>query len=115
MRFKIVLCGLCVSVAAFASVADDELQKKVDAWIKQLADEKDMAGKRKEVGETCVKYRLVVRKLFSDVKSKVQSEPDADAKQYVPKLVEKYTKAEEGHQKAIDFANRGIEKCNGMR
>ena len=52
----------------------EELQKKVDGWTKQLADEKDIANKRKEIGETCVKNRLVVQKIFSDVKSKVQSD-----------------------------------------
>jgi hypothetical protein len=93
----------------------EDLQKKVESWTRQLADEKDMAGKRKEIGETCVKYRLAVQKIFSEVKSKVQSESDLDAKQYVPKLIEKYTSAEVGHQKAIDFTNRGIEKCGGMR
>ncbi len=93
----------------------EELQKKVDGWTKQLADEKDIANKRKEIGETCVKNRLVVQKIFSDVKSKVQSEADPDAKQYVPKLVEEYTSAEAGHQQAIDITNRGIAKCSGMR
>lgn len=42
--------------------------------MKQLADEKDIANKRKEIGETCVKNRLVVQKIFTDVKSKVQNE-----------------------------------------
>jgi hypothetical protein len=93
----------------------EELQKKVDAWMKQLADEKDIANKRKEIGETCVKNRLVVQKIFADVKSKVQNEADADAKQYVPGLVEEYTRAEAGHQQAIDITNRGIAKCSGMR
>lgn len=93
----------------------EELQKKVDGWTKQLADEKDIANKRKEIGETCVKNRLVVQKIFSDVKSKVQSETDPDAKQYVSKLVEEYTSAEAGHQQAIDITNRGIAKCSGMR
>lgn len=93
----------------------EELQKKVEAWTKQLANEKDMANKRKEIGETCVKNRLAVQRIFADVKSKVQKETDADAKQYVSKLVEEYTNAEAGHQQAIDITNRGIAKCNGMR
>ncbi|MBC7977319.1 MAG: hypothetical protein H7138_20270 [Myxococcales bacterium] len=52
---------------------------------------------------------------FASVKSKVQSESDADAKQYVSKLVDKYTPAEKGHQEAIDITNRGIDKCKGKR
>jgi chromosome segregation ATPase len=93
----------------------EELQKKVEAWTKQLADEKDMAGKRKDIGDQCVKNRIVVQKIFTDVKAKVQSETDPDAKQYVSRLVDKYTASEKGHQEAIDITNRGIEKCNGMK
>jgi len=93
----------------------EELQKKVEAWTKQLADEMDMAGKRKDIGDQCVKNRIVVQKIFTDVKAKVQSETDPDAKQYVSRLVDKYTASEKGHQEAIDITNRGIEKCNGMK
>jgi len=51
----------------------EEPQKKVDGWTKQLADEKDIANKRKEIGETCVKNRLVVQKIFSDLTSSRRS------------------------------------------
>lgn len=93
----------------------EELQKKVDAWTKQLTDEKSKARDREEIGSKCVANRIVVQRIFADVKTKVQRESDPDAKQYASKLVDKYTAAERGHQEAIDITNRGIEKCKGMR
>lgn len=93
----------------------EELQKKIDAWTKQLSEEKGAAGKRKDIGEQCVKNRLAVKQIFSNIKAKVQSESDPEAKAYVSKLVDKYEAAEKGHQEAIDITNRGIEKCNGMK
>jgi hypothetical protein len=93
----------------------EELQKKVEAWTKQLAEEKSKARDRQEIGEKCVANRITVQKIFADVKAKVQRESDPDAKQYALKLVDKYTGAERGHQEAIDIANRGIQKCKGMR
>lgn len=93
----------------------EELEKKVDAWKKQLDSEKSMARDRQDIGEKCVANRIAVQKLFASVKTKVQSETDPDAKQYVGKLVDIYTRAEKGHQEAIDITNRGIEKCKGMR
>jgi hypothetical protein len=74
-----------------------------------------MAKDRQDVGERCVANRIVVQKIFTSVKSKVQSESNPDAKQHVSKLVDKYTAAERGHQEAIDVTNRGIDKCKGKR
>ena len=93
----------------------EELAKKVDAWTKQVAEDKSKARDRQDIGERCVANRITVQKIFADVKVKVQRESDADAKQYVSKLVDKYTAAERGHQEAIDITNRGIAKCKAMR
>lgn len=93
----------------------EALQAKVEAWKKQLDNEKSMARDRQEIGERCVANRIAVQKIFASVKSKVQSESDPEAKQYVSKLVDKYTAAEKGHQEAIDFTTRGIEKCKNAR
>lgn len=93
----------------------EALQSKVEAWKKQLDNEKSIAKDRQEIGERCVANRVAVQKIFANVKSKVQSESDPEAKQYVSKLVDKYTAAEKGHQEAIDITKRGIEKCKSAR
>jgi chromosome segregation ATPase len=93
----------------------DALQAKVDAWKRQIDSERSMARDRQDIGERCVANRITVQKLFAAVKSKVQSESDPDAQQYVSKLVDKYTAAEKGHQEAIDITNRGIDKCKSLR
>ena len=93
----------------------DDLEKKVEAWKKQLETEKSMARDRQAFGDKCVANRVEVQKLFASVKSKVQNETDPDAKQYASKLVEIYTRAEKGHQEAIEITNRGIEKCKRMQ
>lgn len=93
----------------------EELEKKVDAWKKQIESEKSMARDRQDIGERCVANRIAVQNLFASMKAKVQSETDPDAMQYVAKLVDTYTRAETGHQEAINITNRGIEKCKGMR
>lgn len=93
----------------------DGLQAKVEAWKKQLDGEKSMAKDRQEIGERCVTNRLAVQKIFANVKTRVQGESDPEAKQYVSKLVDKYTAAEKGHQEAIDITKRGIEKCKNAR
>jgi hypothetical protein len=93
----------------------EALQVKVEAWKKQLDNEKSMAKDRQEIGERCVSNRIAVQKIFESVKSKVQSESDPEAKQYVSKLVDKYTAAEKGHQEAIDITKRGIVKCKDAR
>lgn len=92
----------------------EDLGKKVDAWTRQLSDEKSKARDRADIGERCVANRVTVQKLFASVKDKVQRESDPDAKQYVSRLVDKYTAAEKGHQEAIDITNRGVQKCKGM-
>lgn len=74
-----------------------------------------MAWQLRDVGERCVRHRRAVQQIFASVKSKVQSESDPDAKQYVSKLVDKYTAAERGHQEAIDITERGIQKCKDSR
>ena len=91
------------------------LQAKVEAWRKQIESEKSLARDRQDIGERCVTNRISVQRIFASVKSKVQSESDPEAKQYVSRLVDKYTAAEKGHQQAIDTTNRGIDKCKGMR
>jgi len=93
----------------------DTLQAKVEEWKKQIDSEKSMARDRQDIGGRCVANRVIVQKIFATVKSRVQSENDPGAKEYVSKLVEKYTTAEKGHQEAIDITNRGIDKCNGKR
>jgi hypothetical protein len=93
----------------------EDLQKKVEAWTRQLSDEKSTARDRQDIGERCVATRITVQKIFADVKSKVQRESDRDAQQYASKLVDKYTAAERGHQEAIELTNRGIEKCKAAR
>jgi hypothetical protein len=93
----------------------EELQAKVEGWKHQIDSEKSMARDRQDIGEHCVANRIIVQKIFASVKSRVQSESDPDAKQYVSTLVDKYTVAEKGHQEAINITNRGIDKCKGMR
>lgn len=93
----------------------EALEAKVEAWKKQIDSEKSMARDRMDIGERCVANRIVVQKIFASVKTKVQNESDPDAKQYVSKLIDKYSAAEKGHQEAIDITNRGIDKCKGKR
>jgi hypothetical protein len=74
-----------------------------------------LARDRQAIGEKCVANRIEVQKLFASVKSKVQNESDPDAKQYAGRLVDIYTRAEKGHQEAIEITKCGIEKCQGMQ
>jgi seryl-tRNA synthetase len=103
--------------AQIEAIADqiEKLESKLDEWKDKLEKEQDQINDRIDVGEQCLSYRKAVRDNFVDAKSKAKDESDPDIKPLAEKLVDKWEKGEEGHAKAIELANRAIEKCKEMR
>ena len=127
MRFKIVLCGLCVSVAAFASVADDfkdasnrdgcesipfslersscaSAGRDVEDWCKNSArkwncDDLDPAGINRNIDNVNSKVNDL-KKEQGDLESKRnQSSDENERKDYEKRIDEKKVQIDELQEK----------------
>jgi hypothetical protein len=89
-----------------------EIKRTQENLEREVSESTKKVNDRMYVGKACRDNRQNVMEVFRDAKSRANGEHDADIEPIAKKLIAGWEKEEDGHDKAVQAAKVGVERCD---